>query len=137
MKILLNNKIQLNENSPLPFCNGDLLFFINQDKTIKLDMFSEINNSEIELLSLIYPNKLNIPLERIKKIASLFPFLVEKVYRKTGIITYEAYVSNEYITPIIIKFDGHFICIAFTGGEYARSPGTNILLLGIKNNDFE
>ena len=67
MKILLNNKIQLNENSPLPFCNGDLLFFINQDKTIKLDMFSEINNSEIELLSLIYPNKLNIPLERIKK----------------------------------------------------------------------
>lgn len=67
MKILLNNKIELNENSPLPFCNGDLLFFINQDKTIKLDMFSEINNSEIELLSLIYPNKLNIPLERIKK----------------------------------------------------------------------
>ena len=47
MKILLNNKIQLNENSPLPFCNGYLLFLINQDKTIKLDMFSEINNSEI------------------------------------------------------------------------------------------
>lgn len=132
MKILLNNKIELNENSPLPFCNGDLLFFINQDKTIKLDMFSEINNSEIELLSLIYPNKLNIPLERIKKIASLFPFLVEKIYEKTGIITYEAYILNEYTSPIIVKFDGYIVCLALIGGEYARNPGTNIILLGTK-----
>ena len=132
MKILLNNKIELNENSPLPFCNGDLLFFINQDKTIKLDMFSEINNSEIELLSLIYPNKLNIPLERIKKIASLFPFLVEKVYEKTGIITYEAYILNECTTPIVVKFDSYIVCLAFIGGEYARNSGTNIMLLGTK-----
>ena len=132
MKILLNNKIQLNENSPLPFCNGDLLFFINQDKTIKLDMFSEINNSEIELLSLIYPNKLNISLGRIKKIASLFPFLVEKVYEKTGIITYEAYILNECTTPIVVKFDSYIVCLAFIGGEYARISGTNIMLLGTK-----
>ena len=74
----------------------------------------------------------DIPLERIKKIASLFPFLVEKVYKKTGIITYEAYILNEYTTPIIVKFDGYIVCLALIGGEYARNPGTNIILLGTK-----
>jgi hypothetical protein len=140
MEIVLNSKnvnTHLNKKIFLPFSRGDKLFFNCNNLSFEIDLFNTNNNgSNYELLSMRFPNKKNIPLEDIRKVADLFPFLNEKFYKKTKITTFETELMNETIIPIvaIVDCNSNFygVCFALFGGEYSRNPGTNIMLLDIK-----
>ncbi len=131
MEILLNNEIPLFENKPYPFYKGDLIFFGIKNEKFSLDLFSKNNNSQIKLFNLMYPNKNGDSLEDIKEIATLFPFLKENIYKKTGITAYEIEELTDS-TPVVVKINEYNICFAILGGEYSRNPGTKIILLGIR-----
>ncbi len=126
----------LEKGKKLPYYRGYFINIKTEDNVYICAFFDALDySSNIELISMRYPNKQNYSLLELSSIADLFPVLKKKYYEQTQLITFE-YDNDGNDSPIIVRITEqsfqYVICFAILGGEYSRSPGTSILLIDYK-----